>query len=304
MANQIHCGSRETVASCRALGLTQHPPTATFSATALGYAQQLGNSPSSGELLSVKRALAVLDLLADASEGLGVTDLARELGIHKSSASRLLATLRAGGLVELDERTGRCGLGPGFLRLSARVFGRLDLPTLTAPILRELAMESGESASLSIRRGHLRLAIQEVESANPVRMVAGVGCPYPLYKGAPSKVLLAALTDDQVTEVIKEGRLKQSARKLREEIEQVRRSRYAISRAENVPGASSVAVPIRDRTGTVVAALGVAGVASRWNRKRMLAFLPLLRERGLAIGELLGQPDPASDRTMRTNGRS
>ena len=71
----------------------------------------------------------------------------------------------------------------------------------------------------------------------------------------------------------------------------------------DTPGASSVAVPIRDRTGTVVAALGVAGVASRWNRKRMLEFLPLLRERGIAIGELLGQPDPASDRMIRINER-
>ena len=270
----------------------------------MGYAQHSRIAGPSGELLSVKRVVAALDLLADATDGLGVTDLARQLGIHKSSASRLLATLRTGGLVDLDERTGRCGLGPGFLRLSARALERLDLPTLAAPVLRELAMRSGESANLSIRQGHMRLAILEIESTNPVRMVAGVGRPYPLHKGAPSKVLLAALTDDQVTAVIEEGRLKQGARRLREEIEQIRRLSYATSFAENVPHASSIAVPIHDRSGIVVAAVGVAGVTPRWNRKRMLEFLPFLRDHGLAIGGLLGRPDLANDRVVRTNGRS
>ena len=270
----------------------------------MGYAQHVEIEPPTGELLSVKRVLTVLDLLADATEGLGVTDLARKLGIHKSSASRLVATLRTGGLVDVDERTGRCGLGPGFLRLSARVLERLDLPTLAAPVLRELARQSGESANLSIRRGHVRLAILEIESTNPVRMVAGVGYPYPLNKGAPSKVLLAALTDDQVTSVVNEGRFRQGARRYREEIEQIRRSGYATSFAENVPHASSIAVPVRDRTGTVVAAVGVAGVTPRWNRKRMLEFLPILRDRGLAIGASLGRPDLAGDRALRTDGGS
>lgn len=251
-------------------------------------------------LLSVSRALAVLDLLADAPEGRGVTDIARELGVHKSSASRLLATLRGGCLVEVNASTGRFELGAGFLRLAARVVQRLDLAHVALPFLRNLVTTSGETAYLSARRGSFRTAIQEVESPNPVRMVAGVGHLYPLHAGAPGKVLLASLPDAEVAALLKAiprggGRLQHGAARIRADLAKTRRAGYAISFEENIPTASSIAVPVRGHLGTVVAALGIAGVAPRWNRKRMLEFLPILRENAREIGELLGAAQSASD---------
>lgn len=253
--------------------------------------------PATEELLSVRRALAALELLAGSPEGRGVSDIARELGVHKSSASRLLATLRSGGLVDVDAASGRVGLGVGFLRLAARVVERLDLAQLSLPFMRELSARFGETAYLSVRRGPVRVAIQEVESANPVRMVAGIGRPYPLFAGAPSKILLAALPDDAIASLLAGApRPPHGMAKLRAEIERVRRDDYAMSREENVPSATAVAVPIRGHAGGVVAALGIAGVTPRWERPQMLGALPALRESARHIGELLGQPlgaDPA-----------
>ena len=242
-------------------------------------------------LLSVSRALAVLDLLADAPEGRGVSDIARELGVHKSSASRLLATLRGGGLVEVNASSGRLELGTGFLRLAARVGQRSELTHIALPFLRELVTRTGETAYVSTRRGNLRAAVQEVESPNPVRMVAGVGQLYPLYAGAPGKVLLAPLPDAEISLVLRlmpRGRGQQSAARIRAELVQTRRAGYAISFEENIPNASCIAVPIRGHLGTVVAALGIAGVAPRWKRNRMLEYLPILREKAGEICELLG----------------
>lgn len=256
-------------------------------------------------VLSVRRAVAALELVAGAPGGRGVSDLARELGVHKSSASRLLATLRSGGLVDVDLSSGRFELGAGFLRLAARAVERRDLAQLSLPFLRDLAARSGETANVSVRRGRFRVALQEVESANPVRMVAGVGHAYPLDRGAPSKVLLAAMPDAEVAVVLRsmprDAAAKRRRSLLREQIARTRRDGYAISLEENVAGASSIAVPIRGHLGNVVAALGVAGVVSRWVPDRMLELLPALRESADEIGELIGHPP--SDSALAPSGR-
>lgn len=253
---------------------------------------------SSDELLSVRRALRTLELLAGAPSGRGVSDLARELGVHKSSASRLLATLQAGGVVDVDSASGRYELGAGILRLAARAAGRLDLARLSLPFLRALAERSGETAYLSVRRGLHRVAVQEVESANAVRMVAGVGHPYPLYRGAPSKILLAALPDDEVEKILaaipKKDASPREVADLRERIARARTEDFAISIEENTPSASAIAVPIRGHLGTVVAALGVAGVTPRWDREQMRAFLPTLRASADELSQIIGHSPSGS----------
>ncbi len=239
-----------------------------------------------------------------------MSDIARELGVHKSSASRLLATLRGGGLVDVNASSDRFELGAGFLRLAARVVQRLDLAHVALPFLRDLMTRSGETAYVSARRGTFRTAVQEVESPNPVRMVAGVGYLYPLYAGAPGKVLLASLPDAEVAEVLKavprgrgRGRAQHAAR-IRADLEATRRAGYAISFEENIANASSIAVPVYGHLGTVVAALGIAGVAPRWNRKRMLELLPILREDAREIGELLGATRSPADSANRARRRA
>ena len=166
---------------------------------------------------------------------------------------------------------------------------------------------TGETAYLSARRGSSRTAVQEVESPSPVRMVAGVGHLYPLYAGAPGKVLLASLPEAEVAELLRaipRGRAQPPAARIRADLEQTRRAGYAISFEENIPNASSIAVPVCGHLGTVVAALGIAGVAPRWNRKRMLEFLPILRENALEIGELLGAVRPPADSAHHVSGRA
>ncbi len=263
------------------------------------------DSRGPGTLISVGRALALLEILAEAPDGRGVTELARDLGVHKSSASRLLATLRGSGLVEVRAASGRFELGAGFLRLAARVVRDLDLPRLARPYLQELARRSGETANVSVRRGHSRVCIEEIESQNPVRMVAGVGHSYPLYAGAPSKVLLAWLREPEVEEILRSmpadahRTAEQRRAGMLAELAEVRDRGYALSFEENIPGASSVAVPIRSHLGLVTAALSVAGVAQRWDRSRMLAFLPAMQRSADAIARLLGHARAAYDEAPR-----
>lgn len=264
---------------------------------------------SSDELLSVRRALLTLELLAGAPSGRGVSELARELGVHKSSASRLLATLQAGGVVDVDATSGRYELGAGILRLAARTADRLDLAQISLPFLRRLAERSGETAYLSVRRGFHRVAVQEVESANPVRMVAGVGHPYPLYRGAPSKILLAALPDDEIGTILaaipKKDLSSRQVADVRERIARARSEGFAISIEENIPRATAIAVPVHGHLGNVVAALGVAGVTPRWGREQMRAFLPSLRESADAIAQLIGyaRVDAVSSHRAAGKGR-
>lgn len=247
---------------------------------------------SSDELSSVRRALHALELLATAQGGRGVSDLARELGVHKSSVSRLLGTLQAAGFVDLNSISGRFELGAGVLRLAAIAGDRLELPRVGLPFLRALAERSGESANLSVRRGLFRVAVQEVESANRVRMVAGIGHPYPLHRGAPSKVLLASLPEDEFEKVLHalppDESKPRALAELRVRIARVKENGYATSIAENIVGAASVAVPIRGADSTVIAALGVAGVTPRWSERQMRALLPSLLATAEDIERLIG----------------
>src|SRR3954471_6811344 len=101
---------------------------------------------------SVDRALTILDLLAREGEA-GVTDIAADLGVHKSTAFRLLATLEAHRLVEQDGERGRYRLGVGNLRLAGATTARLDLVQEARPVCRQLAADTGETVNITVRSG-------------------------------------------------------------------------------------------------------------------------------------------------------
>src|SRR5680860_694290 len=143
-----------------------------------------------GGLKSVDRALNVLDLLARWGEG-GVSDLAGELDVHKSTAFRLLGALEGHGLVEQTEDRGKYRLGFGLVRLAGAVSSRMDLTRNVRPVAERLAKDVGETVNLAVLREHYVVNIDQALGPSSVTTQNWVGALTPLHATSSGKVLLA-----------------------------------------------------------------------------------------------------------------
>ena len=149
---------------------------------------------ATGGLQSVRRALTALELVADAGE-LGVSELGRQLGVHKATASRLAATLAERGLLERDPVTERYRIGFGLVRLAGAAMSGLDLVRTSRPILEELAERTRESANLGVLSGDGIVYVDQVAGSQAIVTVNWVGRRTPLHATSNGKVLLAFMDD-------------------------------------------------------------------------------------------------------------
>src|SRR5205809_3032108 len=165
------------------------------------------NSPQeTGAVQSVGRAVSILELLADGPGELGVSELGRRLGVHKATASRLLATLAERGLVERSPVTDKYRLGFGVVRLAASATAGLDLVRQARPVLERLAEETGETVNLAVLDREGVVNIDQITPPHLVVNVNWVGKRTPLHCTANGKALLAQLPEAQRARLLR-GRL-------------------------------------------------------------------------------------------------
>jgi IclR family acetate operon transcriptional repressor len=258
------------------------------------------------------RAVAILDAFRPDRSELGVSDIARITGLSRSTVHRLLVTLRRHELVQQLPGSTNYALGPHVLRLAQAAFSNVNLQTAARAIMPRLRDECGETVGLHARLGPTtRTVLDQVESrASLRRTYTEIGLPIPIYQGAPGKVLLAYSSQDLQDEVLA-GKLEAAtartitdAKKLRNELGRTRKNGYALSFEERVPGITTLAVPVFNHTGGVVAALSVTGPSTRVTRKRLLEMVPLAQRAAALVSANLGYVDggngPWAPRTPRS----
>ncbi len=229
---------------------------------------------SGGSVQSVDRALTMLELLA-ADGRLGVTELAGLIGVHKSTASRLLGTLEAHGLVEQLPDRGRYQLGVGVLRLAGATRGRLDLVRESRPITTVLAAELDETINVVIVSGREALYLDQVAGSSAIQIHNWVGRRNPMHATANGRVLLAHLSPPETRAILEaalgsDGRLPQltpttmvGVAALLTELGKISDQGYAVVRDELEIGLTAVAAPIRGASGDVIASLSASGPTFR-----------------------------------------
>jgi IclR family transcriptional regulator, acetate operon repressor len=243
---------------------------------------------------SVDRAAALLLALGESRGEAGVTELARRLGLHKSTASRLLATLQKRGLVEQDEETGKYRLGLVVIRLAERAEQTLDLRSIAMAELERLARATHETTGLGVLDGDHLLTVAQADGPNLVAMGDWTGRGVPLHSVAGGKVLLAAFPEREVVRLVRRGlnrftdRTVVQLEPLLEELVRVRRRGYATAFGEYDPGLNAVAAPVHDARGAVVAAVDVWGPAFRVTPRRVPELAQQVREAAAAISVRLG----------------
>jgi DNA-binding IclR family transcriptional regulator len=227
--------------------------------------KEAGGSPTS----SVERALTLLATFGDQRVELSVTDISKRLGVHKSTASRLAATLeRSGFLVRSGERY---RLGAEVMRLGDVALKSFDVVSAAQPAMKRLAELTGETVNLGIVDGEHVLNVAEVPSAFIVSSATGwTGRRTKPHAVANGKVLLAfagmplpttldRYTDHTIT----------SRNALERELSTVRRRGFAVAVAELEDGLVAVAAPFLDGSGRCIAALSVSGPANRLTPDRL-----------------------------------
>jgi DNA-binding IclR family transcriptional regulator len=246
-----------------------------------------------GSLQSVNRALTALELVADAGE-LGVSELGRQLGVHKATASRLAAVLAERGLLERDPVSERYRIGFGLVRLAGAAMSGLDLVRLARPILETLAERSREASNLGVRSGDDVVYVDQIAGSRSIVTVSWVGRRTPLHCTSNGKVLLA-WADEQDRERLLAGPFEAFTSRtvtdpdtLRRELESIRRRGYAQAVEELEEGLNAVAAPVRQADGRVIAALGVSGPAFRMHAVDVPRMGLLTAEAAQAVSRQLG----------------
>jgi IclR family acetate operon transcriptional repressor len=233
---------------------------------------------------SVTRALKLLDELGAAPDGLGVNELARRIGVNASTASRLLATLEAGGVVERAAGGGPYRLGLRLVALADGVLARLDVRDLARPRLRALAAATGETATLSVPGSFEAVTVDFVAAESSVVSVARLGRPSVGHATAAGKVVLAF---GPVAPPAERTRFTErtivDADALAAEIDGVRSRGWAEAAGEREPDLNALAAPVFGRSGELAAVVGLQGPAARLTDSRRAEVLPALL---VAAGEL------------------
>jgi IclR family acetate operon transcriptional repressor len=242
------------------------------------------------------RGLDVLDCFVTEGSALTLAEISRSVGLTTPTTHRLLKALALRGMV-VDDGNRRYSLGPAVMRLALAVMNRAnDLIAISGPTLERLRTLTNETVSLHTILGDERVCIAELVSPEPIRMESGVGHVHPLFAGSAGKVLIA-WDEEQIArlpaKLPKHGPSTISTRAaLEAELAHVRKRGYATSVNELVVGASSIAVPIFDSSGSVVAALNIAGPAERWNAARISKLAPAVLEEAQRLMQLLASSGP------------
>jgi IclR family acetate operon transcriptional repressor len=219
---------------------------------------------------SVERAIAILKLFSVENPERGVGEISRELGLHKSTVSRLMMTLERGGLLDREPERKRYRLGIGLIGLAAQVVSYMDIREVARPFLRQLAEDCQESVNLVVLDGQEVVNLEQfIPPKRQVKNTGRAGRRMCAHCTAAGKVLLAYLDEAELDQMLAPGLQKFTSftivdpGDLRLELARVRQQGYAAVQEELERGLNAVAAPIYDHTGQVIGAAGVAGPAYR-----------------------------------------
>jgi DNA-binding IclR family transcriptional regulator len=243
---------------------------------------------------SLQRAVAILRSFSEAEQELGVTELSRRLGLHKSTVSRILATLEQEGLVGRNPESGKYGLGLGLVSLGGMALGRLDVRGIALPYLNPLVELTEETVIVTVLEGRECVNIARASSPKPIQFVGWIGRRTPLHCTANGKVFLAYMPEQDRISILPSPLFRFTPTTivtlpvLEQCLTQVRSQGYAIVHGEYEEGFSEIAAPVFDHRGRVVATLAISGPTFRMGPGQIESFAEPLQETAFTVSGQLG----------------
>jgi len=245
-------------------------------------------------LSSVKNALRILNSFTIEEPEKRVSDLSLELGLGKSTVSRLLSTLASEGYVTKDPENQKYRLGLRVLTLNSIVTSQLEITREARPILKNLVKETGESAHIAVLEDHEVVYIEQIECSHPVRILSYVGRRNPVHCTSSGKVLLAFQDSDKIESILQNELIKCTPYTitdpilLKKQLKEIREKEYCISANDFLEDVISFGAPIRDYTGRVVAAVSLAGPNHRIQEHQHASIVNKVMKAAKEISQNLG----------------
>ncbi len=248
------------------------------------------------------KALRVMEALACSDGPRGVSDLAREMGYHKSNVHRILTTLVEQGYVVRFDAGPTYQLNYKMFEIGSRVVSRLRLSEVARPILQRIVRRTGESAHIMIYHNAEIIYLDKIENNAPIRATAEPGLRAPAYCVASGKVLLAFQPDDEVRRVLRRLRAHTAHTitdpiRLRAEIDAVHTQGYAINREGWREGVAGAAAPVLVGQAHAIAALAILGPADRLGDEKLHRAGRLLQLQARELSRQLGY-DPGAPKAV------
>ncbi len=260
--------------------------------------------PSSGSQ-SVARALSVLDLLSEVSEGLGVREMARRLNLAPSIVQRLVGTLASSGYIERSATAQKYGIGYRAFHVGHSYLSHNDLHEVSLPELRMLAEQYEVNTFLGVLRDRAIVYLATIQSSGPIVIRNSPGSRTWLHSTALGKALLAEMTDQDVAEILGDqpyhrltSKTKTTHARLKADLHDIRRQGFAVSDEENLEAVFSVGAVIRDASGHAVAALSCAVPRGRLHRSDRENLYRAVMDATQRISRRLGARAPAQPGRM------
>lgn len=256
--------------------------------------EPLRKDPATGRLSSVTSALLVLKVFSEDEAEIGISSLAKRLGLAKSTVHRLAVTLAAEGFLEQNPENGRYRLGLALFALGALVRRRMDVSNQARPLLGMLRDQTHEGVHLAILAHTSIMYLYNLETSHSIGIRSYIGTRKPAFCTCEGRAMLAYATAQTLAAVIDEGLVARTPRTptdpdaLRRTLDEVRQQGYAIDDEESEIGMRGIGAPIRDISGKVVAAVGLAGPIQRLTKKDLRGLAPQVIGTADAISTRLG----------------
>ena len=246
-------------------------------------------------VVSVERALTILELLAEKQQGLTTSEISRRAGIPKSSASYLLRTLAARGYLRRNSETGQFTPGIRMLSLGGQAVQGMQLREVALPYLRQIVERTRLGTHLAILDHGDAVYVERIESPGFIKMAIWVGKRVAPQVTAIGKALICYLERHEIQEIVGTHQVSPVSAKtilslphLLEELGLTRQRGYAFDDEEHARGVRCVAAPVVAASGEVVAALGVSGTVSQINDDYVSSLGNILRTAAIKFSAQLG----------------
>jgi DNA-binding IclR family transcriptional regulator len=248
---------------------------------------------------AVERAFDVLNAFTHQRPELSLIDVATATKLHKTTAFRLLATLCGRGMATKNPATGLYRLGFGVIALSEVAKASTDFVSQARPFMRQIRDELNETVYIAVRVGDQRISLDQLEGLRDVRRVVTIGNPTPLYVGSTSRILLAAMPDDEIAAYFDRTEFvppfpgaKVDLPTLRKAIAEIRRDGFAETYNRRVDEGASISAAVRGPANEVVGALTVTIPIGRYIDDVRGRAIEVVTGAALTLSRRLGAPLP------------
>jgi IclR family KDG regulon transcriptional repressor len=255
----------------------------------------MDDKPKRRLIQSLDRALNILEILADRDAPVALTELANEMGLDSSTVYRLVATLRAHGYAQQDDRDRRYSVGPKAIELGQKALSKFTLRSKGSPFVRELASKTGETAHLASMVGGQPIYVDKRVGSGPLSISAQIGVAALPYCTATGKAIAAYLPDAELDQLLGQTELRKLTEKtipdveaLREHLKEVREQGYALDDEEYHPGIRCLAAPVFDHRGAVVGSIGISASVATLNGDKIAQCVTTLLDISKRLSDSMG----------------